>query len=197
MNEAIPDVRGACGCESCPDRARTGDGLGLAALGAGEEIGSGLLDATGIGAAIGIPINVAAAAQIGVGLSVAGAGRANIMQDAAGPDRRIRPRGHGGGQSRSARTMPPRRYVRKAGRCIRGDPGKKAGLRRGTENPRSIWSAVQKKVDAGQTDGVVLNLRDSDADLGALRSQFQNWPMGGLKEVTVIDRAGNVVHLYP
>ncbi|MBO4255392.1 hypothetical protein GRC12_16135 [Streptomyces griseorubiginosus] len=65
------------------------------------------------------------------------------------------------------------------------------------KNPRSIWTAVQKKVDAGQTDRVVLNLGDSDADLGALRSQFQSWPMNGLKEVMVIDREGNVVHLYP
>ncbi|MGW7427367.1 CdiA C-terminal domain-containing protein [Streptomyces sp. NPDC054813] len=64
-------------------------------------------------------------------------------------------------------------------------------------SPRSIWSAVEKKVDKGQTERVVLNLGDSNADLGALQKQCHDWPKAGLKEVLVIDRAGNVVHLYP
>jgi hypothetical protein len=63
--------------------------------------------------------------------------------------------------------------------------------------PRSIWSAVKEKVENDQTDRVVVNLGDSDADLGALRSQFNDWPVSNLKEVMVIDRAGNIVHLYP
>jgi len=46
-------------------------------------------------------------------------------------------------------------------------------------------------------DGEQSPLRDSDADLGALRQQFHSWPKEGLKEVMVIDREGNVVHLYP
>ncbi|MGW1624777.1 hypothetical protein [Streptomyces sp. NPDC002172] len=62
-------------------------GLALVAGGLGEEAGGVLLDATGIGAALGIPINVAAAAQIAVGVSMAGAGLANIVNDATGPDR--------------------------------------------------------------------------------------------------------------
>lgn len=227
-------------------------GLGIAALGAGEEVGGGLLDATGVGAVLGIPINVAAAAQIGVGLSMAGAGMANIMQDAAGPDRvDMTSDGNGGGggdwdaSTEGVHTKPsgepdpagrPRgnpeslsrnddaETVRAKGREVHSadtlakqgyDVEQTPGTINGknpdfriegqvfdnyaptAKNPRSIWSAVQKKVDAGQTDRVVLNLGDSDADLGALRSQFQDWPMDGLKEVMVIDRAGNVVHLYP
>jgi len=227
-------------------------GLGLAALGAGEEVGGGLLDATGFGAALGIPINVAAAGQIGLGLSMAGAGMANIMQDAAGPDRvDMTSDGNGGGggdwdaSTEGVHTKPsgepdatarPRgkpeslsknddaETVRAKGREVHSaetlakqgyDVEQTPGTINGknpdfriegqvfdnyaptAKNPRSIWSAVQKKVDAGQTDRVVLNLGDSDADLGALQSQFQDWPMDGLKEVMVIDRAGNVVHLYP
>ncbi|MFF4539147.1 putative T7SS-secreted protein [Streptomyces aureus] len=229
-------------------------GLGLAALGAGEEVGGILLDATGIGAALGIPINVAAAAQIAAGLSIAGAGAAGIMNDAMGPDRvDMTSDGSGGGgggdwdtAAKVDRTKPsgeadphaqPRgnpeslsknddaETIRAKGREVHSaetlarqgydveqSPGK---MPNGTkpdfrvegkifdnyaptsDNPRSIWRAVEKKVDKGQTERVVLNLGDSGADLGALRQQFQSWPKEGLKEVMVIDREGNIVHLYP
>ncbi|MCH5674224.1 putative T7SS-secreted protein [Streptomyces gilvus] len=228
-------------------------GLGLTVLGAGEEAGGVLLDATGIGAALGIPINVAAAAQIAVGVSLAGAGMASIVSDAAGPDRvdmtsdgsggsaggdwdtaaeadRTKPSGEPdptaqprgrpeslsknddaetirakGRERHSADTLARQGYdVEQTPGTINGKnpdfrvEGKVFDNYAPTaKNPRSIWTAVQKKVDAGQTDRVVLNLGDSDADLGALRSQFQSWPMNGLKEVMVIDREGNVVHLYP
>jgi hypothetical protein len=228
-------------------------GLALAVAGAGEEAGGVLLDATGIGAVLGIPINVAAAAQIAAGLSMAGIGAANIMNDAAGPDRvdmtSDGPSGGGGGDwdtaAKADRTKPSRdpdpqaqprgkpeslsknddnETIRAKGREVHSaetlakqgyDVEQTPGTINGknpdfriegkvfdnyaptAKNPRSIWTAVQKKVDAGQTDRVVLNLGDSDADLGALRSQFQSWPMNGLKEVMVVDRAGNVIHLYP
>ncbi|MEV0641122.1 hypothetical protein AB0I77_40615 [Streptomyces sp. NPDC050619] len=228
-------------------------GLAMVVAGAGEEAGGVLLDATGIGAALGIPINVAAAAQIAVGLSLAGAGMANIAQDAAGPNRvDMSSDGAGGGGGgdwevgAAERTKPsgdpdpsaqPRgkpeslskndnaETVRAKGREVHSaetlakqgydveqTPGK---MPNGTkpdfciegkifdnyaptsDNPRSIWRAVEKKVDKGQTERVVLNLGDSDADLGALRQQFHSWPKEGLKEVMVIDREGNLVHLYP
>jgi len=229
-------------------------GLGLAVAGAGEEIGGVLLDATGIGAALGIPINVAAAVQIAAGLSLAGAGMANIMHDAAGPDRvNMTSDGSGGGgggdwdpAASADRTKPtgepdpdaqPRgkpeslsknddaetirakgrevhsaETLAKQGYDVEQSPGK---MPNGTkpdfriegkifdnyaptsDNPRSIWRAVEKKVDKGQTERVVLNLGDSNADLGALRQQFQSWPKEGLKEVMVVDREGNIVHLYP
>ncbi|MBY8343278.1 hypothetical protein LXH13_27480 [Streptomyces spinosirectus] len=227
-------------------------GLALTVMGAGEEAGGVLLDATGIGAALGIPINVAAAAQIAVGVSLAGAGMASIASDAAGPNRvDMTSDGSGGGgggdwdAAEADRTKPsgqpdpnaqPRgkpeslsknddaETVRAKGRerhsadtlakqgyDVEQTPGTINGKNPDfriegkvfdnyaptAKNPRSIWTAVQKKVDAGQTDRVVLNLGDSDADLGAVRSQFHSWPMNGLKEVVVIDRAGNVVHLYP
>lgn len=82
-------------------------GLALVAGCLGEEAGGVLLDATGIGAALGIPINVADAAQIAVGVSLAGAGLANIVNDATGPDRvDMTSDGSGGGR---ARRSEPRR----------------------------------------------------------------------------------------
>ncbi|MGW6918070.1 CdiA C-terminal domain-containing protein [Kitasatospora sp. NPDC054939] len=65
------------------------------------------------------------------------------------------------------------------------------------KNPRSIATGIQKKVDDGQADRIVLNLSDSEVDLAAMRKQLNDWPIDGLKEVTVIDKAGNVVPLYP
>ncbi|MGW0996709.1 CdiA C-terminal domain-containing protein [Streptomyces sp. NPDC002523] len=226
-------------------------GLALAVGGVGEEAGGVLLDATGVGAALGIPINIAAAAQIAVGVSMAGAGMANILNDAAGPDRvNMTSNESGGGgdwdPAESDRTKPsgqtdpnakPRgkpeslsknddpetirakgrevhsaETLAKQGYDVEQSPGR---MTNGTkpdfriegkifdnyaptsDNPRSIWRAVEKKVDKGQTERVVLNLGDSNADLGALRQQFRNWPKEGLKEVMVVDRDGNIVHLYP
>ncbi|MGW7408775.1 CdiA C-terminal domain-containing protein [Streptomyces sp. NPDC054833] len=230
-------------------------GLALIAGGAGEEVLGGLLDCTVIGAALGIPINVAAAAQIAVGVGMVGAGAANIARDAAGPDRvDMTSDGSGGGggggdwdaSAEAGRTRPsgdpdptakPRgnpeslsknddaTTIRAKGREVHSaetlarngyDVEQSPGVQpNGTKpdfriegkifdnyaptakNPRSVWDAIGKKVEKGQTERAVLNLGDSDADLGALRSQFHDWPIDGLKEVIVIDREGNVVHLYP
>lgn len=66
-----------------------------------------------------------------------------------------------------------------------------------TTKPRNIASEIQKKVDRGQTDRVILNLTDSLVDLDAMRAQLHDWPIAGLKEIIVIDKAGNVLHFYP
>ncbi|MDI5962037.1 hypothetical protein [Streptantibioticus silvisoli] len=62
-------------------------GVGLATLGAGGEIGGAVLDATGVGALLGVPAGVVSASAIagGVGLIAAGGGR--LAMDATGPDR--------------------------------------------------------------------------------------------------------------
>ncbi|MEV7324634.1 putative T7SS-secreted protein [Streptomyces sp. NPDC093970] len=228
-------------------------GLALVAGGLGEEAGGVLLDATGIGAALGIPINVAAAAQIAVGVSLAGAGLAGIVNDATGPDRvDMTSDGSGGGggdwdpAAEADRTKPsgqpdpdarPRgkpeslskkddsetirakgrevhsaETLAKQGYDVEQSPGRRPNGTKPdfriegqifdnyaptTSSPRSIWTAVETKVDKEQTERVVLNLGDSNADMGALRKQFNDWPKAGLKEVLVIDREGNIVHLYP
>lgn len=62
-------------------------GIGLATLGAGGEIGGLVLDATGVGALLGVPAGVVSAAAIAGGLGLAAAGLGTIAHDAAGPDR--------------------------------------------------------------------------------------------------------------
>src|SRR4051812_29097509 len=57
---------------------------------------------------------------------------------------------------------------------------------------RNIWSEVESKVADGQTQRVVVNLRDWGGNMGALREQFANWPVAGLKEVKVITSGGIV-----
>jgi hypothetical protein len=92
-------------------------GFGLAALGAGGEIGGAALDLTGVGAVLGVPVGMlSAAAGVGGGLALAGVGLHTIMSDAAGPDRvtmmSSRGSGSGGGagdpvDGTSNRVRPP------------------------------------------------------------------------------------------
>ncbi len=62
-------------------------GAGLTVLGAGGEVGGVVLDATGIGAILGVPANVVSAAGIATGAGLMTAGMTALGRDAAGPDR--------------------------------------------------------------------------------------------------------------
>lgn len=63
---------------------------------------------------------------------------------------------------------------------------------------RGIWSVVKEKVvEDQQTQRVVVNLEEWEGDLAALRQQFRNWPLEGLKEVKVITRDGDIVQVFP
>jgi hypothetical protein len=64
-------------------------------------------------------------------------------------------------------------------------------------SPRNIGSSIQAKVEAGQTDRVVLNLSDWTGDMNALKKQLADWPITGLKELIAIDGSGNAIHLLP
>jgi hypothetical protein len=64
--------------------------------------------------------------------------------------------------------------------------------------PRNVWSEVdKKKVRRGQTQRVVVNLRDWGGDLDTLRAQFADWPVPGLKELVVVTADGRVLHWIP
>jgi hypothetical protein len=56
-----------------------------------------------------------------------------------------------------------------------------------------VWSAVQVKINKGQTQRVVVNLEDWRGDVNSLREQFAEWPMPGLKEVKVITPGGDII----
>ncbi|PJN50233.1 hypothetical protein PAEVO_52770 [Paenibacillus sp. GM2FR] len=64
-------------------------------------------------------------------------------------------------------------------------------------SPRNIGSSIQGKVEAGQTDRVVLNLSDWTGDINALKKQLSDWPIAGLRELIAVDGKGNVTHLLP
>jgi RHS repeat-associated protein len=57
---------------------------------------------------------------------------------------------------------------------------------------RGIWSEVAKKIDKGQTERVVLNLKDWKGDFSQLQKQFSDYQISGLKEVKII----NFNHIY-
>lgn len=63
-------------------------------------------------------------------------------------------------------------------------------------NPRAIWSSIRDKIEEEQTQRVVLNLDDSDADTKALFKQFSEYPISNLEEVIIVKR-GSVFHLLP
>jgi hypothetical protein len=58
-------------------------GAGLIAVGVGGEGGGLALDATGVGAVVGVPVNVAAAAVIASGATLAGAGALDLAHHAS------------------------------------------------------------------------------------------------------------------
>ncbi|GAB2722635.1 WXG100 family type VII secretion target [Kitasatospora kifunensis] len=68
------------------DLASTAGGVALMALGAAGEVGGGALDVTVVGAAIGVPVNIASAGAIGLGGTLAAAGMGDMLMNAAGDD---------------------------------------------------------------------------------------------------------------
>lgn len=69
------------------DLVTTLAGAGLMAVGAGGEIGGAALDATGVGAVIGVPANVVSAGVIATGGAMAAAGAGDLMMHASSDDR--------------------------------------------------------------------------------------------------------------
>jgi hypothetical protein len=63
------------------------------------------------------------------------------------------------------------------------------------KKPRGIWTEVEQKVAEGQTQRVVVNLESWRGDESALRRQFLDWPITGLKELKVITPEGDIVQM--
>ncbi|QDY07715.1 hypothetical protein FJK98_11460 [Micromonospora sp. HM134] len=57
---------------------------------------------------------------------------------------------------------------------------------------RNIWSQIQEKIDDAQTQRVVVNLKDWQGDMTALRRQFDAWPIDGLKELVMVRPDGTI-----
>ncbi|MFI5915109.1 hypothetical protein [Dactylosporangium sp. NPDC051541] len=63
------------------------------------------------------------------------------------------------------------------------------------KSTRGVWTKAKEKVDLGQTQRVVLNLEDWGDNVEALRRQFADWAIDGLKEVMAITN-GQVVPIW-
>ncbi|MDN5764979.1 MAG: polymorphic toxin type 24 domain-containing protein [Humibacillus sp.] len=104
---AVPLVNGAAnaiqaGAEHPEDLGQMAFGTGLMFLGAGGEVGGFALDATGVGAVAGVPINIAAAGAVVGGIATAGSGAGRFIQHARANDNRLL-------QEASGPTQPPAR----------------------------------------------------------------------------------------
>ncbi|MET8698177.1 putative T7SS-secreted protein [Kitasatospora sp. NPDC004723] len=66
-----------------------------------------------------------------------------------------------------------------------------------SSSARNVGSRIEEKIQEGQTNRIVVNLADSPVDVAALKSQLHDWPIEGLHEAVVIDRQGNILHIYP
>ncbi|WP_337234082.1 VENN motif pre-toxin domain-containing protein [Proteus terrae] len=62
-------------------------------------------------------------------------------------------------------------------------------------NIRNIWREVEKKVEKGQTNSVVINLADTKVSVSDLQKQFSDWPVKGLDKIIVIDQSGKPVRI--
>jgi filamentous hemagglutinin len=62
-------------------------------------------------------------------------------------------------------------------------------------NIRNIWREVEKKVEKGQTNSVVINLADTKASVSDLQKQFSDWPVKGLDKIIVIDQSGKPIRI--
>jgi len=62
-----------------------------------------------------------------------------------------------------------------------------------SSNIRNIHGEVAKKIKKGQTNNVVINLKDTNASVEAVKKQFLDWPVNGLKQIIIIDKSNRVV----
>ncbi|WP_425281361.1 hypothetical protein [Pectobacterium odoriferum] len=58
-----------------------------------------------------------------------------------------------------------------------------------------MWREVEKKVEKGQTNSVVINLADTKASVSDLQKQFSDWPVKGLDRIIVIDQSGKPIKI--
>ncbi|GAA5042311.1 hypothetical protein GCM10011506_44330 [Marivirga lumbricoides] len=60
---------------------------------------------------------------------------------------------------------------------------------------RNIWTEVKTKIDAKQTERVVINLKNWDGEIATLQKQFTDYPVENLKELMIIDKNKMVSHI--
>jgi hypothetical protein len=127
-------------------------GLALATASAGGEVLGVALDVTGVGAVVGVPVNVLSAAGIATGITMMAAGTGDLISNADGPDR-VDPISTSGGTSEPAGTPDPQ--------VTPGTPEYQTYLNElaqdpahaGQVSPKSAWEA--KVAIQAQADGLI------------------------------------------
>ncbi|OXA72595.1 hypothetical protein B0A56_13720 [Flavobacterium columnare NBRC 100251 = ATCC 23463] len=64
-----------------------------------------------------------------------------------------------------------------------------------SKSVRNIWTEVKSKIDAKQTERVVINLKNWDGEISNLQKQFTDYPVENLKELMIIDKNNVVSHI--
>lgn len=121
-------------------------GFGLIGLGLSEEVGGLALDLTGVGAAAGIPLNIAGIASIAGGIALIGSAVPNIMMHATGDEAQHHFSTDNAGKAR-ARNEPNPRY-----------PGRDVGGRFTKKGNEAARADAKAKEEQG--------LRDYEAETG-------------------------------
>ena len=60
---------------------------------------------------------------------------------------------------------------------------------------RNMHSEVENKILREQTESVVINMADTSATFEAVKQQFMDWPIPGLKKIIVIDQFGKITRI--
>ena len=161
---AVPLVNGTAnaiqaGAEHPEDLAQMAFGTGMMFLGVGGEVGGFALDATGVGAVAGVPINVAAAGAVVGGVATAGSGAGRFIQHARANDNRLL-------QEADAP---------KSGRRVAGDPLPDS-MR--PDAAGSSWEgrvAANRKGDVWQAPGKVDPGKGKPQNMDMLRIEDPDW----------------------
>ena len=66
-----------------------------------------------------------------------------------------------------------------------------------TNNAKNVYDEISEKAGKDQAHRIVLNLRNSDVQVRDLRRLLQENPIPKLKEIILIDKSGNISHLFP
>jgi hypothetical protein len=119
----------------------------LTTVSAADEGGGLVLDATGVGAVIGVPANVVSAAGMATGVGIMGASAANMMMNAAGDDH-VEPLQSGGDGS--------------SGEGGSGDtgPGQQVGREDLSPSQQSNLNRYVKKLPSGAEEPSITQLDD-------------------------------------
>lgn len=62
---------------------------------------------------------------------------------------------------------------------------------------RNVWSQVRKKGRSGQTERVVVDLKEWNGDMSAMRKQFEDWTLPRIKEVKLITPDDQIIQIVP